>query len=117
GTIGPEIQVKLLRVLQDRDVMPLGSNENIRVDVRIIAATNADLKKLVDEGRFREDLYYRLNVINIALPSLRERKEDIPPLIDHFFTKYCRENDKFLDANGRSVLKFHPEALQILMDH
>jgi DNA-binding NtrC family response regulator len=87
------------------------------VDVRILAATNADLKKLVDEGRFREDLYYRLNVINIALPSLRERKEDIPPLIEHFFTKYCRENDKFLDANGKSVLKFHPEALQILMDH
>ncbi len=72
------------------------------MDVRIIAATNADLRKLVEEGKFREDLYYRLNVINIALPPLRDRKEDIPPLIDHFFTKYCQENEKFLDAAGRS---------------
>ena len=77
--------------------MPLGSNDTIKVDVRILAATNDDLKKLVDEGKFREDLYYRLNVINIALPPLRERKEDIPPLVDFFFTKYCRENEKFLD--------------------
>jgi DNA-binding NtrC family response regulator len=117
GTIGADTQAKLLRVIQEREFIPLGANEPVKVDVRILAATNADLKKLVDEGRFREDLYYRLNVINIALPSLRERKEDIPPLIEHFFTKYCRENDKFLDANGKSVLKFHPEALQILMDH
>ncbi len=67
--------------------MPLGSTEMVRVDVRIIAATNADLRKLVEEGRFREDLYYRLNVINIGLPPLRERKEDIPPLVEHFFTQ------------------------------
>ena len=97
--------------------MPLGSTETIRVDVRIVAATNADLKKLVEEGKFREDLYYRLNVINLALPPLRDRKEDIPALVDHFFTKYCRENEKFLDESGRSRLHFEPDAMQILMDH
>jgi DNA-binding NtrC family response regulator len=117
GTISLETQTKLLRVIQEREFMPLGSTETIRVDVRIVAATNADLKKLVEEGRFREDLYYRLNVINLALPSLRERKEDIPALVDHFFTKYCRENDKLLDDSGRSRLTFEPDAMQILMDH
>ncbi len=97
--------------------MPLGSTETIRVDVRIVAATNAELKKAVEEGKFREDLYYRLNVINLALPPLRDRKEDIPALVDHFFAKYCKENEKYLDANGRSMLSFEPEAMQILMDH
>jgi transcriptional regulator with GAF, ATPase, and Fis domain len=117
GTIGPDIQVKLLRVLQDREFMPVGSNESVRVDVRLIAATNADLKRLVDEGKFREDLYYRLNVINLILPPLRDRREDIPLLVEHFFTRYCRENDKFLGTDGQSVLRFEPEALQVLMDH
>ena len=117
GTIGPEIQVKLLRVLQDREFMPLGSNESVRVDVRIVAATNADLRKLVDEGKFREDLYYRLNVINLNLPPLRDRKDDIPPLIEHFFIRFCRENEKFLSADGRSMLSFEPEAMQILLEH
>ncbi len=78
GTIGPETQIKLLRVIQEKEFTPLGSTDPIRVDVRILAATNADLHQLVKEGKFREDLYYRLNVINIALPPLRERKEDIP---------------------------------------
>src|SRR5579863_7548453 len=117
GSITLETQTKLLRVIQEREFMPLGSTETVRVDVRIVAATNADLKKLVEEGRFREDLYYRLNVINLALPPLRERKEDIPALVDHFFTKYCRENEKFLDEHSGSRLSFEPEAMQILMDH
>ncbi len=117
GTITPETQAKLLRVIQEREFMPVGSNETVRVDVRILAATNADLKKLVEEGKFREDLYYRLNVINIQLPPLRDRKEDIPRLIDFFFTKYCRENEKFLDAAEQSALRFEPDAIQLLMDY
>jgi len=117
GTISLETQTKLLRVIQEREFMPLGSAETIRVDVRIVAATNADLKKFVEEGKFREDLYYRLNVINLALPPLRERKEDIPALVGHFFDKYCRENEKYLDEHNRSRLTFEPDAMQILMDH
>src|SRR5947209_2091659 len=117
GTISQETQAKLLRVIQEREFMPVGSTDTIKVDVRIIAATNAELKRLVDEGKFREDLYYRLNVINLALPPLRERKEDIPPLVDHFFTKYSRENEKYLTADKRSTLHFENEAVQILMEH
>ena len=117
GTIGVETQAKLLRVIQEREFMPLGSADVVRVDVRILAATNADLKKLVEDGKFREDLYYRLNVINIALPALRERKEDIPLLVEHFFNRYCQEDEKWLDSNGRSLLRFEPEAMQILIDH
>jgi DNA-binding NtrC family response regulator len=117
GTISPDIQVKLLRVLQDREFMPLGSNDSVRVDVRLIAATNADLRKLVEEGKFREDLYYRLNVINLNLPPLRDRKEDIPALVDFFLTRYCRENEKFLTNDGRSLLKFESEAIEIMMEH
>jgi len=117
GTIGPETQIKLLRVIQEKEFTPLGSTDPMKVDVRILAATNADLFQLVKEGRFREDLYYRLNVINIALPALRDRKEDIPALVEHFFTYYCRENGKFLDSAGRSILRFQPEALDVLMRH
>jgi DNA-binding NtrC family response regulator len=117
GTIGAETQIKLLRVIQEKEFTPLGATDPIKVDVRILAATNADLHQLVKEGRFREDLYYRLNVINVTLPALRDRKEDIPLLVDHFFTYYCRENGKFLDPQGRSLLRFQPEALQVLMEH
>jgi DNA-binding NtrC family response regulator len=117
GNIGPETQSKLLRVIQEREFMPLGSSEIVKVDVRIIAATNADLRKSVEDGRFREDLYYRLNVINIVLPPLRERKSDIPLLVEHFFQKYSKENDKFLDPQGKSRLTFAPDAMQLLMEH
>ena len=110
GTIGVETQAKLLRVIQEREFMRLGGTETIRVDVRILAATNVDLRRLVQENRFREDLYYRLNVITIGLPALRDRKEDIPLLIEHFLNKFSEEN-------GREGLRFSPEALKILMNH
>ncbi|MGI8741683.1 MAG: sigma-54-dependent transcriptional regulator [Bryobacteraceae bacterium] len=117
GTISSDTQAKLLRVIQEREFMPVGSSDTIKVDVRIVAATNADLKRLVEEGKFREDLYYRLNVINLALPPLRDRKEDIPRLVEHFFTKYSRENEKFLDSAQNSQLKFDADAMQFLMDY
>ncbi|MDE3168370.1 MAG: sigma-54-dependent Fis family transcriptional regulator, partial [Acidobacteriota bacterium] len=116
GNLGPETQIKLLRVLQEKEFTPLGATDPQKVDVRILAATNADIAQLVKEGKFREDLYYRLNVINISLPSLRERKEDIPLLVSHFFNFYCRENEKFLDG-ARSRLAFAPDAIQILMEY
>jgi transcriptional regulator with GAF, ATPase, and Fis domain len=117
GTIGPETQAKLLRVIQEKEFTPLGSNEVVKVDVRILAATNADLRKMVEEKKFREDLYYRLNVININLPPLRDRREDIPLLIQHFLEKFSKENDKFLDGGQKSILRFEPEALQLMLDH
>jgi len=110
GTIGAETQAKLLRVIQEKEFMRLGGIETIKVDARIIAATNVDLKRLVDEGKFREDLYYRLNVINIQLPPLRERKEDIPALVEFFTKKYCEEN-------GKPPYRFSSEALKVLMDY
>jgi len=110
GTVGVETQAKLLRVIQEREFMRLGGTETIKVDVRIMAATNADLKKSVLEGKFREDLFYRLNVINIVLPPLRDRKEDIPRLLEHFLEKFCAEN-------GRQGLHFTPAALKAMMDY
>jgi DNA-binding NtrC family response regulator len=92
GTMSLETQAKILRVLQDRKFMHLGGVNEVQVDVRVIAATNVDLKRLVQEGRFREDLYYRLNVITIELPPLRNRREDIPLLVEHFLQKFCIEN-------------------------
>src|SRR5574342_614709 len=88
GNIPPDTQAKLLRVMQEREFMRLGGMETIKVDVRIIAATNCDLRQMVEDGRFREDLFYRLHVININLPPLRQRKEDIPLLMQHFLEKY-----------------------------
>ena len=117
GTLGPETQIKLLRVIQEKEFTPLGATDPIRVDVRILAATNADLYQLVKESKFREDLYYRLNVINIAMPPLRDRREDIPLLVDHFFTVYCRQNGKFLSSAGDSLLHFNSDAMQVLMEH
>jgi DNA-binding NtrC family response regulator len=117
GTINMDVQAKLLRVIQEKEFMPLGGTEPVKVDVRILAATNADLKRMVEEGKFREDLYYRLNVININLPPLRERKSDIPRLVEHFFQKFGVENGKFLDKDRRCLLRFDAEAMSILMEH
>jgi DNA-binding NtrC family response regulator len=110
STIGPETQAKLLRVIQEREFMRLGGTDTIKVDVRILAASNDDLRKLVREGRFREDLFHRLNVISIHLPPLRDRKEDIPLLVDRFLEQFCRENSK--PPRG-----FTPAAMKLLMDY
>ncbi|MGQ9917649.1 MAG: sigma-54-dependent transcriptional regulator [Bryobacteraceae bacterium] len=117
GTLTPDMQVKLLRVIQEREFMPVGSTETIRVDVRIVAATNADLARLVEEGRFRQDLYYRLNVINLHLPPSRARQADSPLRGAPNFPSDGRENTNVLDAEGRSVLRFEPEAMHLLMDY
>ena len=105
GDIPHSLQVKLLRVLEERVYEPLGSNESIKVDIRVIAATNRNLKKLVEEGLFRDDLYYRLNVANITLPPLRERREDIPLLIEHFVDKFRAEKQKDIAGLSDAVLK------------
>lgn len=110
GEINLPMQVKLLRVLQEKELERVGGIETVKVDVRIVAATNRDLKKMVEEGSFREDLYYRLNVIPIELPPLRERKEDIPQLIDYFLNKYCKEL-------GRNKMKVSEEALKIMTNY
>ena len=110
GNMSMDTQSKILRVLQDRKFMHLGGVHEIQVDVRIIAATNADLKQLVQEGRFREDLFYRLNVITLDLPPLRQRKEDIPLLAVHFLEKYAKEN-------SRPTRQLTSEALRLLMGY
>jgi DNA-binding NtrC family response regulator len=110
STISPETQAKLLRVIQEREFMRLGGTETIKVDVRILTASNEDLMKLVREGRFRDDLYHRLNVISVQLPPLRDRKEDIPLLIDRFLEQFCHEN-------GKPPRQFSHGAMKLLMDY
>jgi len=110
GTIPPQTQAKLLRVIQEREFIPVGGEQNIKVDVRIIAATNAELPKMVAEGTFREDLYYRLNVITIELPPLRARRDDIPALAAHFLRKFGEEN-------GKSDITLTPQALDVLLSY
>ncbi|RLB00935.1 MAG: sigma-54-dependent Fis family transcriptional regulator [Deltaproteobacteria bacterium] len=107
GEIPPEVQVKLLRILQEGKLERLGSNKTITVDTRIIAATNKDLETMMKQGGFREDLYWRLNVISIHLPPLRERKEDIPALVQYFLTRFARKNNKDIkgiEAKAMDVL-------------
>jgi DNA-binding NtrC family response regulator len=110
STVSPETQAKLLRVIQEREFMRLGGTETIKVDVRILAASNEGLLKLVREGRFREDLYHRLNVISIQLPPLRDRKEDIPLMIERFLEQFCTEN-------GKAARRFTNGAMKLLMDY
>ncbi|MFQ5744221.1 MAG: sigma-54-dependent transcriptional regulator [Acidobacteriota bacterium] len=110
GTIGLDVQAKLLRVIQEKEFMRLGSVDTIKVDVRIIAASNAELKRLVSEGKFREDLYYRINVITITLPPLCERVDDIPLLVQHFLDMYGSENN-------RHDLTVSEEALELLKSY
>ena len=110
GTMSMDMQAKILRVLQDRRFMHLGGTSEIQVDVRIVAATNVNLQQAVKDGRFREDLYYRLNVICLDLPPLRQRREDVPLLSQHFLRIYAAEN-------GTETPTLSPDALRILMDH
>lgn len=110
STIGPETQAKLLRVIQEREFMRLGGTETIKVDVRILAASNEDLMKLVRDGRFREDLFHRLNVISLHLPPLRDRKEDIPLLVVRFLEQFCKDNAK-------PARTFSHGAMKALMDY
>jgi DNA-binding NtrC family response regulator len=110
GTMGMPLQMKLLRVLQEREFERVGDNQTIKVDVRVIAATNADLGRMVAEGGFREDLYYRLNVIPVTLPPLRDRREDIPLLVQHFLQKFCNEA-------GRPVMTVSQAAMRPLMTY
>jgi DNA-binding NtrC family response regulator len=109
GLMSMSLQAKLLRALQEREIERVGDSKTIKFDARIIAATNSDLRKLVRDGLFREDLYYRLNVVKVALPPLRERREDIPLLVRHFLQKSCASNNLELKTIGQ-------EAMRVLMD-
>lgn len=103
GEMSPAMQVKLLRVLQEKRVRPIGAHEEVSIDTRVIAATNRDLTAMVKEGTFREDLFYRVSVIPIELPPLRERREDIPDLIQHFINKFCKETGRELGINEKAA--------------
>jgi DNA-binding NtrC family response regulator len=107
GEMPIELQTKLLRVLQEREIQRLGSSETIHVDVRVVAASNSDLLERVRQGKFREDLYYRLNVVPLAMPALRQRRSDIPLLVDHFAAKICR-------GEGIPVKRVTPETKERL---
>jgi two-component system response regulator AtoC len=110
GEMSANIQVHLLRVLEEKEFTRVGGNEPIKADVRVISATNKDLRKAIEKQEFREDLYYRLNVVNVELPPLRERKEDVPLLAQHFLNKFASENRK-------EVSGFSPDALEFLLDY
>jgi DNA-binding NtrC family response regulator len=110
GDMSPKLQVKLLRILQEHEFEPVGATQTIKVNVRVIAATNKNLEQAVAEKRFREDLYYRLNVIPLSIPPLRERREDIPVLIQHFV-------EKFNKLKHRKITGFSPEAVKLLQEH
>jgi transcriptional regulator with PAS, ATPase and Fis domain len=110
GELSPEVQPKLLRFLESGEIQPLGEAQPVRCKVRVIAATNADIDQFVAAGRFREDLFYRINGIRLRLPPLRERREDIPLLVDHFIARFNR-------LRGRDVSGLSPETLQILVNH
>ena len=110
GEMSANIQVHLLRVLEEKEFSRVGGNEPIKVDVRVVSATNKDLRKAIEKGEFREDLYYRLNVVPIELPPLRERKEDIPLLAQHFLNKFALENKK-------EITEFSPEATEFLLGY
>jgi len=110
GDVPAAIQVKLLRVLQEREFERLGGTKTLKVDIRMIAATNRDLRAALEEGTFREDLYYRLNVVPIDIPPLREHKEDIPDLVNHFLARFAAESDKEIED-------ITPAALDALMEY
>src|SRR4029077_5737184 len=110
GDVPPATQVKLLRVLQEREFERLGGTKTVKVDVRLIAATNRDLRQALEQGTFREDLYYRLNVVPIDIAPLRERKEDVPDLVRLFISQFCGES-------RRAIERITPEGMQILVNY
>ena len=110
GDINLTLQKKLLRVLEEGEIQPVGGTERIKADVRVVAATNSNLERMIGDGRFREDLYYRLNVVSIEIPPLRERKEDIKLLTFHFLSHFCKENHK-------AITSISPEAMDVFMKY